>query len=261
MEKQTFNLENFDIKLDTEYLGRNFIYAGEVTSTNTVLLNDRKSFRENGTVLLAEFQSEGKGRKQRKWYSPHYMNLTFSILLTDQRLISKKINLVNLAASLAVSVAIENLYQLRTELKWPNDVLINSKKVAGILLESFSQGSKIKRLVVGIGINVNQGSFQGEFIIEPTSIKNELGEKVERERVLAEVLNVYEELLEKVKSEPAYILKSWRARCRMIGEKITIVGDSSSRHGIFDDIDDNGFLILKTVDGKEVIKFGDVSLR
>ncbi|GBD87528.1 bifunctional ligase/repressor BirA [bacterium BMS3Abin03] len=261
MEKQFFDLEYFDLKLDTDHIGRHFVYASEVTSTNNFLLDERKKYSQNGTVLLAEFQSEGKGRKQRQWHSQPNANLTFSILLTDPALLSANPNIINLATSLAVAVSIENLYQLRTELKWPNDVLIDSKKVAGILLESVSRGKRIERLVIGIGINVNQTAFQSKFNIEPTSIRNETGQKVDRERLLAEFLNCFEEQLSYVKRSPSNILKSWKLKCRMIGERITITDDDFVKHGIFDDIDNNGFLLLKT-DGKdEVMKFGDVSLR
>ena len=247
MEKQFFNLEYFDIKLDTDSIGRNFVYTSEIDSTNT--------------LLLAEFQTEGKGRKQRHWISQPKMNLTFSILITAPSLLSANPNIINLSASLAVAVSIENLYQLRTELKWPNDVLVNSKKVAGILLESISRGKKLDRMVIGIGVNVNQTSFQGKFNIDPTSIRNETGQNANRERLLAELLNSFEEQLSYVKRYPSKILKSWRAKCRMIGEHVTITNDNITKQGIFDDLNKDGFLILKTDKKVEVIKSGDVSLR
>jgi BirA family transcriptional regulator, biotin operon repressor / biotin---[acetyl-CoA-carboxylase] ligase len=175
-----FNIETFDIKLSTEYIGRNFIYAEEVDSTNSFLMDKNSGYNQNGTVLLAEKQLAGRGRMERVWYSHKDQNLTFSILLKGNKKINKKINLVNFAAALAVSFSIENLYQLRTELKWPNDVLISGKKVSGILIESSSSGSRIDRIVVGIGINVNQTVFQGKFNIEPTSVRSELNDDIDR---------------------------------------------------------------------------------
>ena len=255
-----FDLEKFDLKLNTDVIGRNFIYAEEVPSTNTELLSENNFYKKNGSVLFAEKQTEGEGRKNRAWYSDDQMNLTFSILITEPKYFQKKVNIINFVASLALAVSIENLYQLRTELKWPNDILINDKKVAGILIESTSKGSKIERLVIGIGLNVNQISFQRKFTIEPTSLRKELGHTVEREKTLAEILNNIEEILNKSIKFPDKILEDWKAKCKMIGERITVVNDDVKKHGIFNDIDKNGFMVLRTDDKMETLHFGDVSI-
>ncbi len=255
-----FDLEFFDIKLDTEVIGRNFIYAEEVDSTNSILLDKSNKYDKDGTVVLSEKQNEGRGRKDRIWYSSRGMNLTFSILLKDRDFSGRRINLVNFASSLAAALAIENLYQLKIELKWPNDVLINGKKTAGILIESSSAGKKIEKVVLGFGINVNQTSFQGNFNIPPTSIKEESGNNIEREILLAEVLNIFEEILQWIDEKPGEILKDWKARCRMIGEKISVTEGDQVKYGIFDDLDDEGFLILRTGRKLEKIYFGDVSI-
>ena len=256
-----FELENFDLKLNTDLIGRNFIYAEEIDSTNSFLLDKNNKNLPDGTVVFAEKQNKGRGRKDRVWYSVKDQNLNFSILLVNKKYLGKNINIINLASSLAVAQAIENLFQLNTNLKWPNDVLIKKKKVCGILLEASSQGSKIERLVIGIGINVNQTLFQGSFNIPPTSLKLEANENIERERLLAEILNIFEELLQKINTEPEVVLKDWKARCRMIGEKIEVSDDKVTKYGIFDDIDEDGFLLLKTKDKKiEKIHFGDVSI-
>ena len=256
-----FNLENFDIKLNTDFIGRNFIYTEEIDSTNTFLMDKENKYNTDGTVLLAEKQVKGKGRKERIWYSAKGQNLTFSILLTDKKLFAKNFNLINFGSSLVVALSIENQFQLKTELKWPNDILIDGKKVAGILLESSSQGSKIDRLVIGIGINVNQSQFQGNFNIPPTSLKNELHAPVERERLLAELLNTFEEVLNRIKNEPGEILKDWKTRFLLIGEKVAVVEGENIKYGIFDDMDDNGYLLLKTKGKLEKIHYGDVSLQ
>ena len=254
------NIEDFDIKLNTEYIGRTFVYAEELSSTNTFLMDKKNGYNNNGTVVLAEKQTSGKGRKDRVWYSAPENNLTFSILLTKDKFLNNNSSLINFAASLAVAFSIENLYQLKTELKWPNDVLLDGKKTSGILIESTSQGNKIERFVVGIGVNVNQPSFQGTFNYPPTSIRIELGRNVERERFLAEILNNFELLLERIKSNKNEVINDWKAKCKMIGEKISVVENDSEKFGIFYDIDEEGFLLLKTRDGIEKVHYGDVSL-
>ncbi len=107
--------------------------------------------------------------------------------------------------------AIENLYQLKTELKWPNDVLIDKKKVAGILVETSIKGSNIERMVIGMGINLNQIAFQGDFNFPPTSLKLQLGADINRENILAEILNNFEDLLIELEKTPKNIINDWRS--------------------------------------------------
>jgi BirA family biotin operon repressor/biotin-[acetyl-CoA-carboxylase] ligase len=255
-----FNFESFDIKLETEFVGRNFIYCDEIGSTNFELLANKQQYKKSGTVLLAEKQLKGKGRKDRTWQSAKGLNLTFSVLLAKDMVSALNINQLNLSASLTVALAIENLYQLRTELKWPNDILINGKKVAGILIETTFKGSKIERVVIGFGVNLNQIVFQGDFNYPPTSLKLESEVNIDRELILAEVLNTFEELLMKLQTQPESILEDWRDKCKMIGDKIIIKDGEKSISGIFYDIDDNGYLLLKRNEVIEKIHFGDVSL-
>jgi BirA family biotin operon repressor/biotin-[acetyl-CoA-carboxylase] ligase len=255
-----FNIESFDIKLNTEFIGRNFIYTEEIDSTNTFLLNKENKFNSNGTVLLAEKQNKGRGRNNRVWYSSKGHNLTFSILLTDKKYFDRNFNLLNFVSSLSLATALENLFQLRIDLKWPNDILVGGKKIAGILLESISQGNKIKRLVIGVGVNVNQTFFQGNFNIPPTSLKVELNESVEREKMLAEYLNSFEETLNRLESFPDEVLRDWKSRCGLIGEKISVTDGDKIKYGIFDDIDKDGYLLLKNKGEIEKIHFGELNV-
>lgn len=255
------NFDAFDLKLDTDKIGRNFIYCEEVDSTNNYLMTAKMKNDQDGAVVFAERQTAGKGRKDRKWYSTKDQNLTFSIML-KQKFTEKNVNIINLGTAVSIALSLENLFQLRVNLKWPNDVLINDKKVAGILLESSSTGNKIDKLVIGIGINVNQISFQGAYNITPTSVKLEAGTEIDRERLLAEILNNFEEILKRIEINPDDVLNDWRNRCRMIGERVYISDENVELAGIFDDIDEQGFIILKTDDKKiKKIHFGDVTLR
>jgi BirA family biotin operon repressor/biotin-[acetyl-CoA-carboxylase] ligase len=259
MKRSKFVIEEMDIKLKTKFIGTNFVFYEEADSTNEELLN-AESFSTHGTVLFADTQAKGRGRLNRKWITEKDQALTFSILLTEN-LSAQNLNIINLAASVAVAQSIENLYQLDVRLKWPNDVLIQTRKVCGILVESVSKGEAIERVVIGIGVNVNQPMFEGEFNVPPTSIRKEFGKVTNRERLIAEILNEFETLLNKVKKEPDAILNSWRLRCKMIGEKVKVVDGNKEIYGIFEDIDDNGFLLLKDEKGVKQIFNGDVSLR
>lgn len=252
-----FNFTQFDIKLETETIGRNFLYFNEINSTNAVLL-DKSSKHINGTVAFAEKQNSGKGRFNSKWESEKGQNLTFSILVNIDKHFKDKLNLLNLGTAQVLASTLESLFQLQVEVKWPNDILIKKKKAAGILVETVSVGSNIKKAVIGIGLNVNQTLFAGEYNYPPTSLRLELSRAIEREKVLAEFLNSFEELLWKIKNKPNSILQSWREKCDMIGEKICLNQNGKLKYGVFDDIDENGQLLLRTEDGIKIINYGDV---
>ncbi len=258
MDEQ-FNLEKFYLKLETEWLGRNLLYLDEVDSTNSFLMNRDNKINKHGTVVLAEKQSEGKGRLDRTWYSNEAENLTFSMLFLKKNILSLNPNILNLASSLVIANTIESLYFVKTNVKWPNDVLVEGKKISGILLEASYAGETMNRLVAGIGLNVNQAYFQGNFMMEPTSIRLEVNEEIEREKLLAEILKRYEEMIDKVAFSPDAVLREWSRKCRMIGDKIEVKRGEENLYGIFDEIDSEGYLILRTRESVERISYGDVS--
>jgi BirA family biotin operon repressor/biotin-[acetyl-CoA-carboxylase] ligase len=103
--------------------------------------------------------------------------------------------------------------------------------------------------------------FEGKFNVPPTSIRKEFGKATSRERLLAEILNEFEKAFKKVLKNPEDILNNWRSKCKMIGEKVKIINGDKEIYGVFDDIDENGFLLLKEMDGVKRVHSGDVSLR
>lgn len=252
-----FNIEDFDIKLDTEIIGRNFIFVEELDSTNNYLMNNDNL--PDGTVILAELQTAGKGRLKRTWTADKGDNITFSVLL-DRKFKDNTVNIINLGISLAAALTLENLYQFDVNLKWPNDVLVSGKKIAGILLESSSKGNLIEKIVAGIGINVNQTQFPGKYNIPPTSIRNEFKKAVSRERFMSEMLNNFEAVLDKIDEHKDKVISDWKNRCRSIGEQIKLHDGSVPKYGVFEDIDQNGYLILRQGETRQKIHFGDVSV-
>ncbi|MFA6597358.1 MAG: biotin--[acetyl-CoA-carboxylase] ligase [Ignavibacteriaceae bacterium] len=254
-----FNFTQFDIKLETETIGRNFLYFTELDSTNAFLL-DKTNQDQSGTVVFAEKQNAGRGRFQNVWESAKGQNLTFSILLNIDKHIKDKLNILNLGTSQILAATLENLFQVQVEVKWPNDILIKKKKIAGILIQTVSFGAHINKAAIGIGINVNQTQFLGEFNLPPTSLRLELSQTIEREKVLAEFLNNFEELLWKVKNKPNLVMQNWREKCNMIGEKICLNQNGKLKYGVFDDVDETGQLLFRTDKGIEVINYGDVTV-
>ncbi|MCE1188736.1 MAG: biotin--[acetyl-CoA-carboxylase] ligase [Ignavibacteria bacterium] len=255
----TFDIKKFDMRLETEWLGRNFLYLEELESTNKYL-SEESSRLGNGTVVLAEKQHHGRGRNDRVWLSAKGENLTFSILFNHPTALKASLPVLNLGTAVIVANAIENLFQVKTNLKWPNDILVGRKKICGILIETSIMGNDIKKIVIGIGINVNQTSFRGDYMLEPTSIALEGGVQVEREKLLAEFLNLFEEGIASILERPNSIIQAWRDKCNILGDKISITQDGKTIYGIFDDIDQEGNLLLRTTEKTLLINYGDVSI-
>ena len=149
--------------LDTKLLGKRAFYFDTIDSTQNFAAKIASDHNENGTIIVAKHQTDGKGRMNRKWKSP-IGGIWMSIIIQPEFNISY-ITLVPIAASLALCIAIEKILKIKPKLKWPNDVLLKEKKVAGILLDTSIQSNKIESIVLGIGIN---------FKINPRRLKNSI---------------------------------------------------------------------------------------
>ena len=152
------------------------IHFKTIDSTSSYLKRNHEKYR-NYTFVSCDFQTDGHGRMARKWYSNPKENLLFSVLIKDKKLI-KKFSSLSLASACAIHNILTKYKVSNVTIKWPNDVFVNDNKIAGILLESISNGPEIDVLVVGIGINVNQTKFEEDLIHKPTSIYIEKSKKV-----------------------------------------------------------------------------------
>lgn len=157
-------------------------------STNQYLKENHTSIEEY-TVVVAEKQTTGRGRISRKWISTSD-DLTFSILLKPQ-IETSKIPLISLVIGASLCKVIHKY--IKCDIKWPNDIIINNKKVAGILVEGIVS-NEIEAVVVGVGININSTSFPNDLIIKATSLKNELGKDISKEEILNEILSEFDSL-------------------------------------------------------------------
>lgn len=246
----SFEHKKINSKLNLKILNPNIIYFKSIESTNKYLLNDH--IHPNGTVVFADFQTAGRGRRQRKWQSPESESLLFSIFLNEN---IQTIPLYIFTFLSAVSVY-EGLLPFAPErqltVKWPNDVLIEGKKVCGILVETKTTENRISSIVIGVGININQKPefFQGE-LKEATSLFYSTGYKFSRKKVLLSVLTSFDKnLVELYQYNYTAILKKWRRYCPYLGKTIEVDDDKNVYKGIFKDISQNGGLILET-EGKE----------
>ncbi len=235
--------------LKTRMMGKNIHYFKETESTN-ILARDMAGSVEEGTVVIAESQTGGRGRMGRKWISPEG-GIWLSVILKPkmQPLHAPRITLL---AGVAVAKTIRS-YGLPAKIKWPNDVLINGKKVCGILTEIGAEMDSIQYVVVGVGIdaNVDTETFPEEFRDTSTSLKNELGYDINRVEFVQELLIELEALYLKFQNEGfTSIIEEWRMMSATIGEWVKITTQSRIMYGEAVGVDSDGALILETGEGR-----------
>jgi BirA family transcriptional regulator, biotin operon repressor / biotin---[acetyl-CoA-carboxylase] ligase len=181
--------------LKTKYLGQSIHYEDTVDSTQRVAHRLAYDQSMEGTVVVAEEQTLGRGRMERKWYSPKYTGIWMSIILRPKIPLPKAPQLT-LIAAVAVVQAIEELTELTPQIKWPNDILINGKKMTGILTELQAEADQINSVIIGMGINVNQKleDFPVELREIATSLAIEQGVYFSRSAIIRSVLTHLEKL-------------------------------------------------------------------
>jgi BirA family biotin operon repressor/biotin-[acetyl-CoA-carboxylase] ligase len=244
-------LEPDEIKagLKTKLIGKNIQYLKETESTNMIARGIAPSVEE-GTVVIAELQTGGRGRLGRKWISPEG-GIWLSIIIKPkiQLMYASRITLL---AGVAVAKIIRS-YGLAARIKWPNDVLIDGKKICGILTEMEAEMDMIEYCVVGIGIdaNVDTEAFPEDYRESSTSLKKELGHEIVRVKFVQELLLEFDELYQKfLKDRFSSILEEWRNMSDTIGEWVKITTQSRTLYGEAIGIDSEGALIIETSDGR-----------
>ena len=252
-----FDTARLDSLLLTGFVGRNVSYHESVDTTMRIAAELAAAGAPEGTIVLAEEQTAGRGRMQRSWVSPPGVNLYFTIVLRPNL---DELRYLAVIAPLSVCLAIEETTGLFPRIKWPNDVLIEGKKVSGILLESEITDSDVLYATHGIGINCNFDASEHEEIRDiATSLRSELGRDVSREEVLAATLNHFESLYEALRRGEV-VSMDWKQRLDTLGKQVRIErAGGGFEAGTVVDADSDGSLILRRDDGSHVrIESGEV---
>ncbi|HVP15983.1 MAG TPA: biotin--[acetyl-CoA-carboxylase] ligase [candidate division Zixibacteria bacterium] len=253
-------LEKFQESLYTKRFGRRVFFSREVNSTSEWAKNLAKMGAGEGTVAVAETQTAGRGRLGREWASPRG-GLWFSIVLRPKLEASEAAKLV-FVASLAVAEALHEKYGLRTETKWPNDVLVQGKKICGVLAEMNTKGETINYVVLGIGVNANfANDALPEFVkTNATSIEKEFGKKIRLESLLKALLEKMETIYDRyLEAGFSPLLEQWKTYAGFLGRKVVITDQEERLNGLALDVDLDGALILKLEDGtRRRIRVGDL---
>ncbi len=248
--------------LRTLFVGKHVMFREMVDSTQNLAVSLADRHDSHGAVVIAEQQMSGRGRQKRKWLSPKG-GVWLSVVLKPN-IPTTKITLLPFVAALAACDAIRAT-GLDAQLKWPNDVMISGKKVAGILLDISAESAQVNYAVIGIGINANVDSAAISARLDGvkiTSISDELGRSVSRlDLVKALLENLERYYLEMEERGPIAILQKWKKNSEMLGHKVTVTQNNRTVRGVAADVNDDGSLLLRTSDGDINIVSGDINIR
>ncbi len=247
--------------LKTKILAKNVYCYSSIDSTNQEAKRQALCGAPNGSVFISEQQLGGKGRLGRTWSSPPGTGLWFSVLLRSS-LIPLHIPSITLLAGLAVCKAIQNYIHCPAMIKWPNDVVIGSRKVCGILTEMVAEVDRVEYVVVGIGINVNNVSFPQDLSVKATSLRIESNALVSRVGLLQEILRTFETLLIEYQVDSLLLLTEYKQLCVSLGRKVGFTRNNQKLTATAVDISPEGELIVRCDDGTMIpINSGEVTVQ
>lgn len=225
------------------------VYEPSVISTQLVAHKLEAEGAAEGTVIIADEQTGGRGRLGRVWFSPASTGIWMSVILRPKVELRKAPQLT-LVTAIAVVRGIEKTTGLNVEIKWPNDLLIKGKKIAGILTEMQADPDQVNSVIIGIGINVNQLDFPEEVKDTATSLYLETGKSSSRAEIIAHILNELQWLYEAYLTRGFSFLKPlWEARNITLGEKIVARTPKETLKGVAEGIDEEGVLLLRDEHG------------
>jgi len=250
--------------LCTKVFGKkNIIFLNETDSTNTRAKELAAQGAPEGTLVIAERQTKGRGRRGRTWFSPPGGGIYFSLILRP--VISPgETPKITLMTAVVLAETLISLMKLKLRIKWPNDILVNGKKLAGILTEISTEMDAVNYIIVGLGLNVNTQfeQFPQDIKGNATSILIENGKQFPRVKLIQHYLKLYEIYYDMFKNndfEP--IMKRWRELADIIGKQIRVDVIGKTHIGKVVDVDNDGVLILKDDQGRlQRIFSGDVTL-
>lgn len=242
--------------------GRPYYFHPTVSSTNDVLRELAHAGAPQGTVVAAEEQTRGRGRRGHSWYSPRG-GLWFSLLLRP-RVSPAQSQTLPLFISLMVVKGIEKLLGTTPDVKWPNDIFLSGRKTGGVLVEIGAEAEQVHYAVAGIGINVNVTSFPPELETQATSLRRYTGRRVHRAHVLAVILgSIDSDYLRWCREGFAPFREAYKRRLTLLGKQITVnTTNEKVLSGIAADVDDEGRLLLALPAGEQRwLHGGEVKVR
>ncbi|MGG1573851.1 biotin--[acetyl-CoA-carboxylase] ligase [Fictibacillus sp. NRS-1165] len=239
-------------RLKSDVLGKSIVYEESVKSTQEIAQKLSYEQKPEGTLVVADEQTGGRGRLGRPWQSPKGTGIWMSLILRPDIPLQKTPQLTLLAA-VSVTKAIYKVTGLHAEIKWPNDILIKGKKTVGILTELQAEADRVHAVIIGIGLNVNVTSedFNEDVREIATSLKIESGKETKRAELIAAILEEMELLYQEYLRNGFGLIKLlWEGYAHSIGRRIRVRSASQQLEGVAKGITDEGILLLEDDDGK-----------
>ena len=256
-----FDIETLDEALDDTPFTGHLRFFPTVASTNTLLMHEAEAGAPEGTVYFADEQTAGRGRGAHVWQSPPASGLYVSILLRP-RVAPADVLWFSLAAGLAVRDAVRQVTSLEADLRWPNDLLLGPKKFSGILTELNAEVTRVRHLVIGIGINVHQPFFPEELSRQATSLRIETGKEWSRQEILIELLKALQREVTSLSADLPQATQSILGRLERsstwIRGKRVMVDEAEGYTGTTAGLDPRGFLLVQTAAGVRTVLSGGV---
>jgi len=250
--------------LNTKWMGKVIHHFHSVDSTNSEAYQLALGGAREGEMVIAELQKRGRGRLGRNWYSPPSLNLYLSVILRP-KIPPQQASLITLMAAVATADAIQKFSGLFPLIKWPNDILMRGRKVAGLLNEIHSEMDRVHFVILGIGVNLNMDGrmFPKAIRTVATSLKNEMGQTISRKAFLSCLLEELERWYAIFLEEGgSAVLKTWKDWAQIKGRQVKVTFFGETLVGTAVDLDSDGALILKTKDGEQKrIVAGDIEYK
>ncbi|MDD4908291.1 MAG: biotin--[acetyl-CoA-carboxylase] ligase [Candidatus Omnitrophica bacterium] len=243
--------------LDTKFMGRKIYYFDSSSSTNDIAMQLASKGAPEGTIILSESQTKGRGRLDRAWISPKYKGIYLSFILKPD-ILPKDAPILTLLAGVSACEALKEVCGVDSLIKWPNDILAQNKKIGGILTELSAETDEIHHIVVGIGLNVNND--KKSLLPSATSVRELKGENASRLKLLQELLRRLEEnYLVFQKKGGAAAIEKWRRLSDTLGRHVRILSHKEHIEGQATDIDTDGGLLVRQGSGiSRKVMSGDV---
>lgn len=249
-------------RIHTQWAGCDVIYKKEVDSTNTYAKQLGEQPGGHGTLVVADIQTAGRGRRGRNWVSPEGCGIWMSLLLKPDMLPGNA-SMLTLVMALAVQRALEKTAHVTAQIKWPNDLVVNGKKICGILTEMSAQMDEINYIVVGVGINANMEEFPQECRDVATSVYLETGAKVRRADLVASVMEQFEfgyDIFMRTQ-DLSGLMDAYNACMINEGREVRVLDPKKEFTGIAMGINERGELMVGTGDAVVKVDSGEVSVR
>ena len=249
-----FDVQKFQ-RLRKGKFGEAFFFYPEIDSTNRIALEKAREGSPEGSAIVADCQTQGRGRGNHSWFSPAGVNLYLSLILYPPQ---KKLHYLPFFTAIALSDTLEE-WKLSTDLKWPNDILVHGKKIAGILIQTATEENRLQFSVVGIGVNLNMETIPAALQATAVSAAQILGSFIDREAFLASLLRRLEQRYQSMESWDE-LVKVFQQRSSFVRDCSVVVEMEGRRiSGVTAGMDAMGGLIVQTSSGEEIVYAGEIS--